>query len=91
MVAMEVEVVVIAGSGEKPEDDVTFVTAEEMAETVAETATETESMGVEEKMEAECPQAKLEEGGQEEDGEAESQEEELKVEKEAETPPREVV
>jgi hypothetical protein len=79
MVAMEVEVAVMVGSGEKPEDDVTFVTAEEMAETVAKTATETESMGVEEEMEAESqddemaaesPQVELEEGSQEEDGEA---------------------
>jgi hypothetical protein len=79
MVAMEVEVVVMVGSGEKPEDDVTFVTAEEMAETVVETATETGSLGVEEEMEAESqddetaaepPQAELGEGSQEEDGEA---------------------
>jgi hypothetical protein len=79
MVAMEVEVVEMVGSGEKPEDDVTFVTAEEMAETVVETATETGSLGVEEEMEAESqddemeaesPQVELEEGSQEEDGEA---------------------
>jgi hypothetical protein len=100
MVAMEVEVVVMVESGEKPEDDVAFVTAEEIAETVAGTATETvvEAVGVEDEMDAESPQAGSGEESQEEDTEAgspqeemaaESQAEEVKVEKEEETPPRE--
>jgi hypothetical protein len=58
MVAMEVEVVVMVGTGEKPEDDVTFVTAEDMAEMVAETAVE--AVGVEEEMEAESQDDEME-------------------------------